>query len=321
MTKVILTGFAGFIGSYVLDILLKKGYFVIGIDNLSEGSDLDNFDKEASNFIPIYMDIQNPSLHKVLDSLILDKEDFYIVNCAADSHVDRSWDQVSKFIDSNIKGPLNLADWGLKKKSNLIKFVQVSTDEVWGGAPQPFTEDSVHAPENIYSSTKASAEVLLSNYHKGYGLPLVITNGANTYGPRQMEEKIIPKSIKRIFNKQKIPLYKTPARRMWLHARDHADGIVRAMESGVVGERYCLSPDSSQELYTRDLVYLICDAMKVDPREYVEEVPDRLNYDTRYFMLNDKAISSLGFEPQHDIKKELANLVIWYLEKYEDSVH
>lgn len=321
MKNVILTGFAGFIGSQILRDLLLKKYNVIGIDNLSEGSSLENFQEFLlnPNFSPLIVDLSNSHLSSLIEECLntkgINKVD-YVINCAADSHVDRSWDQVSKFIDSNIKGPINLATWALK--NGVEKFVQVSTDEVWGGASQPYTEDSIFSPENIYSTSKCAAEMFLKNLEKAYNLPLIITNGANTYGKRQMFEKIIPKTIYNILNYEKVPLYKTPARRMWLHVEDHSQGIILAMEKGVVGEKYCLAPELDQELFTEELVKLICGHMGAEFDEVVSFVPDRLNYDLRYYMDNSKAKAELGFNPAHKISEELPGVITWFLDEYSD---
>lgn len=310
---VVLTGFAGFIGSQILRDLLEKDYIVIGIDNLSEGSDPRNFeDIDHSKFIPIFADISDPNLInylKVYANLL--NNGFYIINCAAQSHVDRSFEQYNKFIKSNISGPVNLAKIALEL--NAKKFVQVSTDEVFNAEDQPFHENSLINPQNAYSSSKAAAEMFLKNYHRAFGLPLIITNGANTYGERQYKEKIIPLTIDRLLNDKKVPLYKTPAQRMWLHFSDHSSGIIAAMEEGKIGERYCLAPSPENELYTDKLVKLICAILKKDFYECVELVPDRPNYDLRYFMKNEKAKKELNWHPKKDIRKELAKVIEWYV--------
>jgi dTDP-glucose 4,6-dehydratase len=266
------------------------------------------------------MDISDERLSSSLND-VLNKNNIrkvnYVINCCADSHVDRSWDQVSKFIDSNIKGPLNLAKWALSH--GVGKFVQVSTDEVWGGSPQPYTESSEFRPENIYSSSKASAELFLENFKKAYNLPLVITNGANTYGFRQMPEKIIPKTINKIIHGEKVPLYKTPAQRMWLHVEDHSSGIIAAMEKGVVGQKYCLSPEKNNEWYTHDLVKKICEIMNKSYEDSVDIVEDRLNYDLRYFMLNEKSKKDLDWFPHKNIENELEKVVAWYIQNFEEK--
>lgn len=317
MDAVVLTGYAGFIGSQILRDLVDKGYFVIGIDNLSEGSDVDNYVEIQKNFLPIIADLSDSRLSDILNQVTSKYRIKYVVNCAADSHVDRSWDQINKFIDSNIKGPLNLANWALSKK--VEKFVQVSTDEVWGGASQPYHEGSIFCPENIYSTSKASAEMFLKNFEKAYNLPLVITNGANTYGKRQMVEKLIPKTVFNISKGFKVPVYKTPAQRMWLHVEDHSSGIIAAMEKGRVGEKYCLAPDLSQERYTLALVSDICSIMGVNTSDVVEMVPDRLNYDLRYFMSNDKAKAEIGFKPQKNLSEELPAVVYWFKSKFNEN--
>jgi dTDP-glucose 4,6-dehydratase len=325
MKTVLLTGFAGFIGSQILRDLIDKGYFVVGVDNMSEGSDADNYIefKDHAQFQPIILDLNDERLDNILKHILTsctpkkeNKVDF-IINCAADSHVDRSWDQIGKFIDSNIKGPVNLARWALK--TGVEKFVQVSTDEVWGGGEQPFVEGGKFVPENIYSSSKASAEFFLDNFRKAYNLPLVVTNGANTYGKRQMNEKIIPKSVSRLVSGDKIPLFETPAQRMWLHVEDHSSGILAAMEHGVAGEKYCLAPDLENELFTHELVGKICDILGKDYQDSVEIVPDRLNYDLRYYMLNDKSKKDLSWKPRKKINEELPAIVMWFKNKFKEE--
>jgi len=319
---VVLTGYAGFIGSQIARDLLDKGYTVIGVDNFSEGSDRANYsDIESDKFYPLGIDMNDPRLENVLKDMLqkgsIAEGLLYIINCGAQSHVDRSFEQVSTFIDSNIKGPLNLAKIALD--IGVEKFVQVSTDEVFAESPQPFDECSWITPQNAYSSSKASAEMFLLNYQKAFGLPLVITNGANTYGKRQLAEKIIPLSIKRVLDGEKIPLYKTPAQRMWMHVEDHSSGIIASMERGVIGERYCFAPEEENELYTHDLVGRICEELGTPYYDSVSFVDDRVNYDLRYFMLNGKAKEELGWYPSKKIVEDLPSIVRWFKDKFEEE--
>jgi dTDP-glucose 4,6-dehydratase len=316
---VILTGFAGFIGSQIVRDLLKRGYFVVGIDNLGMGAEKSNFIELENHpdFKILYEDIADPELYKRILGIpsVTGEEMKYIISCAAESHVDRCYSEIDNFIRSNINGPINLAKMGLKFP-HLKKFVQVSTDEVWGEAPQPFTETAPLMTGNAYASSKAAAELFLHNYFKAYKLPLVITNGANTYGPRQAPEKVIPKTIFNICNKIKVPLFKTPAKRMWLHVEDHSDGIIKAMEKGVSGEKYCLAPNIENELETHVLVRKLCEILKVSFDSAVEMVPDRPNYDLRYYMRNDYAKLKLGWNPSKNIETEISGIVQWYVDKY-----
>lgn len=307
---VLLTGFAGFIGSQILRDLLSKGYSVIGLDNLSEGSNPKNYEDfmGREDFFPIFEDMNH------VDTRTFKNLD-YIINCGAQSHVDRSFEQYEKFISSNVLGPLKLAQIAIDKK--VKKFVQVSTDEVFADSAQPFTEGSELSPQNAYASSKASAELFLRNFQRAFGLPLVITNGANTYGFRQLEEKIIPLTVKKIVTGEIVPLYKTPAQRMWLHVEDHASGIISAMEKGVVGERYCLAPTEEDELYTHELVEKICKILGKDYSECVKQVADRPNYDLRYYMLNNKSKNDLGWNPSKHIADELEGVVEHYNQKFK----
>jgi len=293
---VLLTGYAGFIGSQLLRDLIKEGYDVVGIDNFSEGSSDENFEDFVDDFLPLQFDISDSLLSQHLKEYKINKID-YIINCAAQSHVDRSFAQVRKFIDSNIKGPLNLANLALDPEWGVKRFLQVSTDEVFSDSPQPFHEETRHTPQNAYATSKSSAEMFLRNYQRAFNLPLIITNGANTYGERQLEEKIIPLTIKRIMSGQKVPLYKTPAQRMWLHVEDHSSGIINALQFGVIGENYCLAPEPENELYTEQLVLSICKLLDKNFHDVVDIVEDRPNYDLRYFMLNEKATHKIGWLP------------------------
>jgi len=314
---VLLTGYAGFIGSQLLRDLIREGYEVIGIDNFSEGSSEENFKGLEDDFHPLEYDLADPDIGSMLKDHNFKKID-YIINCGAQSHVDRSFDQVGKFIDSNIKGPLNLANLALDPDWGVKRFVQVSTDEVFADSPQPFHEGSIHTPQNAYASSKSSAELFLRNYQRAFDLPLIITNGANTYGERQLEEKIIPLTIKRIMSGQKVPLYKTPAQRMWLHVEDHSSGIINAMQFGTVGENYCLAPEPENELYTEQLVFSICKLLDKNFHDVVDLVEDRPNYDLRYFMLNEKANHKIGWIPGKHIEEELPKIVEYYRDKFKE---
>ena len=312
--NVLLTGFAGFIGSQILRDLLAKGYTVVGIDNMSEGSSTSNYSEftDYGSFYPLFCNMEYENTLGQIEDLGIPID--YIINCGAQSHVDRSFGQVNTFIDSNIKGPLNLAQFALKHK--VKKFVQVSTDEVYADSEQPFHEGSLLSPQNAYATSKASAEMFLQNYHRAFGLPLVITNGANTYGFRQLEEKIIPLTIKRIVNGQKVPLYKTRAQRLWMHVSDHSSGIISAMENGEIGQKYCLAPNFTDELYTDDLVRKICDLLGKKFEDCVEYVPDRVNYDLRYSMCNEKAFRDLAWSAKKHIEDELKVVVAYYFGKF-----
>ena len=232
-----------------------------------------------------------------------------IIHLAAESHVDRSWNQIDKFVHSNIMGSINIAKIGLAYK--VKRFVYVNTDECFAGSPQPFTEESIFSPQNAYASSKASADHFLMNYYKAFGLPLIITHGANTYGPFQ-KEKIIPLAIENILKCMKIPLYRTKAYRMWLSVEDHSSGILAALEKGKIGERYCLAPSEENELYTHDLLQMICEIMGKNYENVVQLVDDRPNYDLRYWMKKDKAVLELGWNPLKNIREELPALVEWY---------
>jgi dTDP-glucose 4,6-dehydratase len=195
--------------------------------------------------------------------------------------------------------------------------VQVSTDEVHGHLAvnaDPCTEASALAPRNAYAVTKAAAEMLLRVYAESrrYQLKLVITRGANTIGPRQFPEKAVPKAVDCFRRGAKFPLFRTPARRMWLYVDDHVAGVEAALLHGQSGEIYNLAPPLRSERATEEVIRRVCSLMDADPR-LIELVPDRDNYDLRYFMSAAKAREALGWEAQYDFDRALKTTVEWYL--------
>jgi dTDP-glucose 4,6-dehydratase len=237
-----------------------------------------------------------------------------IINFAAESHVDRANDDDTCFWRSNVLGARNLA---LEASRLGIWMVQVSTDEVYGHVAidaDPCTEASPLAPRNAYAVTKAAAEMLLRVYAESrkYQLKVVITRGANTIGPRQFPEKAVPKAIDSLSRGAKFPLFRTPARRMWMHVDDHVTGIEAALLHGQAGEIYNLAPSQRSERVTEEVIRRICTLIGADPR-LIELVPDRDNYDLRYLMTPAKAKASLGWEAQYDFDRALETTVEWYL--------
>jgi len=194
--------------------------------------------------------------------------------------------------------------------------VQVSTDEVYGdaaSASEPWTEESPIAPKNPYAVTKAAAEMLLRAYSESekHDLDVVITRGANTIGPRQFPEKAIPKAIWCFTHDESFPLFRTPARRMWMHVADHVSGVEAALRRGRRGETYDLAPMADSEEITENVIERVC---RLVGGGKIQKVADRANYDLRYWMDASKAREELGWEAEHSLDDTLRSTVTWYLE-------
>lgn len=306
MRKIVVTGHLGFIGSAFCHLFNSK-YEIIGIDFNGIGSSRQNI---APNILDIFADIADQDSMKTVFN---NHKPDAIINFAAESHVDRSNDDDACFWHSNVMGPRILSAEVIRLG---IRMVQVSTDEVYGDAvsnSSPWTEESEISPANPYAVTKASAEMLLKVRSK-HGLDLIITRGANTIGPRQFSEKAVPKAIDCFLNDKEFPLFRTPAKRMWMYVDDHAKGIEAALCNGKSGESYNLAPSFENEALTSDVIKRV---KEIIGKGEIEEVDDRLNYDLRYWMDASKAKKELGWEAKYNLEETIQNTVKWYLEKYK----
>jgi dTDP-glucose 4,6-dehydratase len=304
--KLLVTGHLGFIASAFCN-RFKNDYTITGVDFAGWGSMEENCPEGVAD---IRADIADEArMRSVMDEVQPDA----IVNFAAESHVDRSNDDDSSFWRSNVMGARVLALEAMRRK---IRMVHVSTDEVYGDAldnSEPWIETSPISAKNPYSVTKAAAEMLLGVYgtSERHGLDVVITRGANTIGPRQFPEKAVPKAVWCFTHDIEFPLYRTPARRMWLHVDDHAAGIEAALRLGKKGEVYNIAPSFANEQMTAGVIETVRDIIG---KGRVKEVPDRANYDLRYWMDPAKAKRELDWEAQYDLAATVQDTVRWYLE-------
>lgn len=309
MKRIIVTGHLGFIGSAFCELFREK-YEIVGVDFAGWGS-------MQSNLFPGIEDVRaDISESAAVRSIVNRVKPDAIVNFAAESHVDRSNEDDSSFWKSNVFGARNL---GQEAGRLGIRMVHVSTDEVYGDASSSsdaWTEESPVAPKNPYAVTKAAAEMLLRVYAESSktNLDLVITRGANTIGPRQFPEKAVPKAIWCFTNDLPFPLYRTPARRMWLHVHDHAAGIEAALRKGKSGEIYNMAPMSNSEEITEVVIERVRDIVG---KGTITKVDDRDNYDLRYWMKADKAMSELGWKAEHSLDETINDTVQWYLSNGE----
>ena len=285
--KIIVTGGLGFIGSRFVNLCLKKGHEVIIVDKMTYAADIGRIDEEYR--------LHQPLLVKDIKDIVL--EDLgnydYIVNFAAESHVDNSIDDGSPFIKSNIEGTFNLIECA-RNNPSLKKFIQISTDEVYGDVLKgESVEDDDLNPSSYYSATKTSADLLVKSACRTYGLPYIITRTCNNFGPGQHKEKFLPTIIKSIKKGKEIPVYGDGLQiREWIHVDDNVHCIYELMVSSLINEVYNIGSGDTQRFTNLDLIKLIDDKVKY------KFVKDRLGHDRRYALNSDKYKSQIGPIPQ-----------------------
>jgi dTDP-glucose 4,6-dehydratase len=328
MEKILVTGGAGFIGSnFIRHVLAQKPQCeLINIDALTYAGNILNFEDlpedEKDRYTFVHADIcDRSSLEKVFKEYSIDT----VVHFAAESHVDRSIVGPDEFIKTNINGTFNLLEVSLKYwldagKPDNFRFHHVSTDEVYGslGSTGYFTEETPYDPSSPYSASKAASDHLVNAYHRTYGLPTLITNCSNNYGPYQFPEKLIPLVILNIVEKKPLPVYGDGRNvRDWLYVMDHCAAILKVIEKGRLGETYNIGGDS--ECQNIDIVHLLCDIVdkklqrKASSRELVEFVKDRPGHDRRYAIDASKIKAELGWSPCYQFEDAIEETVDWYL--------
>ena len=306
-----ITGGAGFIGSnfahYVSDIWND----LIILDKLTYAGDIDNL-------YPLDYPVKGVDIayESRLEELFKQYKPKTIFNFAAETHVDNSIDNVAPFIDTNIIGTLNLLK--LSVKYDVEMFHHISTDEVYGALKlnEPaFTENSPYNPQNPYAASKASSDHFVMSYHNTYGLPVLITNCSNNYGPRQHREKLIPKTISNILEGKKIPIYSQGENiRDWIYVEDHCAGILGISYAGDVGQKYNIGGEC--EMANLELVKMIIKLMNAS-EDLIEFVDDRPGHDLRYAIDNAKIYKTISFQPEFNIEDGLKKTIDWY-EKNRD---
>ena len=307
--KILVTGGAGFIGSHFVRKLLsiREVKRVTILDNLTYAGREDNLTEFQSDarFNFIKGDIRDK---KVVEELVQEAE--FIVNFAAESHVDRSISDSSSFISTNISGTHTLLE-AVKRRGG-VRFLQVSTDEVYGSISHgQWTEDSPLLPNSPYSASKASADLLVRAYNVTHKMDTVTTRCSNNFGSHQFPEKLIPLSIINLIRGRNIQIYGNGLNiRDWLHVKDHCEGIFLALIKGKSGSVYNFGADA--ERTNLEIAYLILDQMRLDQTR-MEFVTDRLGHDLRYSVSFDKARSELGFEPKIPFEAGMKETIGWYV--------
>ena len=319
MNKIIVTGGSGFIGSNLINYLIKKKYFIINIDKLTYSSNrYDDKIRNQKNYQLIKLDINNK---EKLIQIIKKNKPKAIFNLAAETHVDRSIDGPEAFIHTNILGTFNLLEClrFLKNKKIPIKLIHISTDEVYGDIKKNLRSDEnfKYEPSSPYSASKASADHLVKSYIRTYNINAVISNCCNNYGPYQFPEKLIPKMISNIFNKKSLPVYaKGRNSREWIHVYDHCEALFTLYLKGKPGESYNVG--SGVDLKNIDLVkkiLRICELKKINisNKTKIKFVQDRPGHDFRYALDNKKIFKKLKWKAKINFAEGLEQTVDWYL--------
>jgi len=323
--KILVTGGAGFIGSAIVRLAVDRGHQVVNLDALTYAACLENVASVSDS--PLYsfehVDIRDRT---ALDRVFTDHEPDGVMHLAAESHVDRSIDAPGAFIETNVTGTYNLLEaarhfWIRQGRPETFRFHHISTDEVYGslGVEGMFTEDTPYAPNSPYSASKAASDHLVRAWGETYGLPFVLTNCSNNYGPYHFPEKLIPVVILSALSGGPIPVYgKGENVRDWLYVEDHADALLTVFAKGKLGRSYNIGGEN--EATNLDLVKELCailDRKRPKSTNYADQitfVEDRPGHDLRYAIDPSRIRTELGWRPSVTLKEGLEKTVQWYLE-------
>ncbi len=328
---ILVTGGYGFIGSSFILSQIRQGNLVINLDKLTYAANLENL-KEIENHKNYIFKKGNICDANLVKDILEEYKIEWLVNFAAESHVDNSIKAPEEFIKTNINGVYNLLNESLKYWKNLegtnkdqFRFLHVSTDEVYGSLEldEPaFTENSSYKPNSPYSASKAASDHLVRAWFETYSLPTITTNCSNNFGPRQHKEKLIPTIINSCLNNKEIPIYGNGINiRDWIFVEDHTDGIELALKKGKIGQTYCFGGRAERQNIS--IVNIICEILdklspRMDKKSYKEQitfVKDRLGHDKRYAINDDKARKELGFVTSKSFEKRIEETVNWYYTK------
>jgi len=326
MKTILVTGGAGFIGSNFVKYMLEKhpDYRIINVDLLTYAGNLENLKAVADNpnYVFIKADIRD---REKIDEIFSNYKIDYVINFAAESHVDRSIEEPEVFLTTNIIGTQILLDtakkyWKInpddkycRKYRENVKFVQISTDEVYGdlGETGMFVETMPLEPNSPYSASKASADMIVRAYHRTYGMPINITRCSNNYGPYQFPEKLIPLMINNCLNDKELPVYGDGMQvRDWLHVKDHCSAIDTVLHKGLDGEVYNIG--GNNEKANIEIVKLIIKTLGKS-ESLIRYVKDRPGHDRRYAIDNTKITTQLGWKPAYTFEEGIKETIEWYL--------
>lgn len=324
--KILVTGGAGFIGSAVVRLAVARGHEVVNLDALTYAACLENVAEVSDS--PLYSfeqaDIRDRT---ALNRILAHHRPDAIMHLAAESHVDRSIDGPGDFISTNVTGTYELleaarAHWVERGRPQEFRFHHVSTDEVFGslGPEGQFTEETPYDPRSPYSASKAASDHLVRAWHHTYGLPVVLSNCSNNYGPYHFPEKLIPVIILNALAGKPLPIYGDGSNvRDWLHVEDHADALLLVLARGAVGRSYNIGGENERS--NLELVHTLCAILdEIRPRQsgshadQIAFVTDRPGHDARYAIDPTRMRTELGWRPSMTVEEGLRRTVVWYLE-------
>ncbi|WP_207101785.1 dTDP-glucose 4,6-dehydratase [Paracoccus shandongensis] len=323
--KILVTGGAGFIGSAVVRLAVRRGHEVVNVDALTYAANPANVAEAADS--PLYrfehVDIRDRA---ALDRVFATHRPDAVMHLAAESHVDRSIDGPAAFIETNVIGTFNMLEaarshWTSRGRPEGFRFHHISTDEVFGslGETGQFTETTPYDPRSPYSASKAGSDHLVRAWHETYGLPVLLTNCSNNYGPYHFPEKLVPVVILKALAGEPIPVYGDGGNvRDWLYVEDHADALLLVVEKGEVGRSYNIGGEN--EARNIDLVRTICAHMDaLHPQgaphaDLITFVTDRPGHDRRYAIDPARIRTELGWRPSVTVEEGLRRTVEWYLQ-------
>jgi dTDP-glucose 4,6-dehydratase len=324
--KILVTGGAGFIGSAVVRLAIARGHSIVNVDALTYAACLENVASVAdhSNYVFEQVDIRDRA---ALETVFAKHTPDAVMHLAAESHVDRSIDGPADFIETNVNGTFNMLEaarsyWQAQGKPKGFRFHHISTDEVFGslGPTGMFTEDTPYDPRSPYSASKASSDHLVRAWHETYGLPVVMTNCSNNYGPYHFPEKLIPVVILNALAGKPLPIYGGGGNiRDWLYVEDHADALLLVLEKGELGHSYNIGGEN--ERTNLELVKMLCEILdRLQPRgggsyaDLITFVTDRPGHDARYAIDPSRIRDELGWRPSVTVEEGLEKTVQWYLQ-------
>ena len=323
--KLLVTGGAGFIGSAVVRLAVQRGHEVVNLDAMTYAANEANVASVSSSNLYSFekADIRDRA---ALDRIFATHTPDAVMHLAAESHVDRSIDGPADFIETNITGTFNMLEaarthWTRQGKPDSFRFHHISTDEVFGslGPTGQFTEETPYDPRSPYSASKAASDHLVRAWAETYGLPVVLTNCSNNYGPYHFPEKLIPVTILNALHGKPIPVYGTGENiRDWLYVEDHADALLLVLEKGQLGRSYNIGGENERR--NIDLVRTICallDEMASKATPYADQitfVTDRPGHDARYAIDPTRIREELGWRPSVTVEEGLRRTVRWYLD-------
>ncbi len=315
MKKIIVTGGLGFIGSNLIELLIKKKYFVINIDKVTYSSNFYNVRKLKSfkNYKFIKCSIGDKKFNKILNKY----KPSCIFNLAAETHVDRSIDNPANFIDSNIVDVYNLLECFKKfARKYKCKLIHISTDEVYGDILKGRSNENFpYNPSSPYAASKAASDHLVRSYVRTYKIPAIVTNCSNNYGPKQHPEKLIPKLIYNILNNKPLPIYgKGTNSREWIFVKDHCEALIKVFLKGKIGEFYNIGSNKNLNnlQVCSQLLAISKKLVKIGKNVKINFVKDRPGHDIRYALNSNKIIKKLGWKPKVNFSEGIKLTFEWY---------